>query len=63
MIKKEYYMTRNDGVKLYKTYSDSNKYILQIETNVEYDIAIDVEDAPYTYVETDKLIEEDGVTE
>ena len=63
MIKKEYYMTRNDGVKLYKTYSDSNNYILQVETNVEYDIAIDVEDAPYTYVETNKLIEEDGVTE
>ena len=52
-------MTRNDGVKLYKTYSDSNKYILQVETNVEYDIAIDVEDAPYTYVETNKLIEEE----
>ena len=63
MIKREYYMTRSDGVKLYKTYSDYNKYILQVETNVEYDIAIDVENAPYTYVETNKLIEEDGVTE
>ena len=63
MIIREYYMTRSDGVKLYKTYSDSNNYILQVETNVEYDIAIDVENAPYTYVETDKLIEEDGVAE
>lgn len=63
MIKKEYVTTRKDGVKLYKTYSDSNKYILQVETNIEYDIAIDVENAPYTYIETDKLIEEDGVTE
>lgn len=32
-------------------------YILQNETNVEYDEAIDVENAPYTYSETDKPIE------
>lgn len=31
-------------------------YILQNETNIEYAEAIDVENAPYTYSETDKPI-------
>lgn len=61
MIKKEFYLQRKDGVKLYKTYSDKGVYILQVQTNMEYDIAIDVENAPYTYVETDKLIENEVV--
>ncbi len=62
MIKCEYFDTRSDGVILVKTYSDSNKYILQNETNYEYDIAIDVgikknniyEPIYYSYIETDK---------
>ena len=62
MIKCEYFDTRSDGVILVKTYSDSNKYILQNETNYEYDIAIDVgikknniyEPIYYNYIETDK---------
>lgn len=64
MIKKELYLTRKDGVKLYRTYSDQNKYILQLPTNIKYGEAIDVENAPYTYVETDELIEveENGAT-
>lgn len=57
MIVREYYMTRDDGVKLYKTYSNTNHYIKQLPTEVIYDIAIDVEDAPYTYVETNEKIE------
>ena len=61
MIKKEYFMTRVDGVKLYRTYSDTNHYIRQIETGNSYFNAIDVEDAPYTYEETDKLIGEQEV--
>ena len=56
MIVREYYDTRKDGVKLYKTYSDAGKYILQVETAIEYDIAIDIENAPYTYIETDKEV-------
>lgn len=32
-------------------------FILQNETGAEYDEAIDVEGAPYTYSETDKPIE------
>lgn len=58
MIKKEYLETRVDGVKLYRTYSDTNHYIRQIETGYIYFDAIDVEDAPYTYEETDELIGE-----
>lgn len=58
MIIKEFYRTRKDGVNLYRTYSDINMYILQNETGVEYEEAIDVENAPYTYSETDKPIPE-----
>ena len=56
MIIKEYYGIRKDKVKLYKTYSDSNKIIHKIGTDEEYDIAIDVENAPFEYEETDKDI-------
>ena len=59
MIVRKYYATRNDGVKLYKTYSDFGMYILQVETGIEYDIAIDVENAPYTYKETSTPIKEE----
>lgn len=56
MIIREYYATRNDGVKLYKSYSDNNKIIKKVGTTEEYTEAIDIETAPYTYVETDKDI-------
>lgn len=58
MIVREFYATRNDGVNLFRTYSDEGNYILQNETQIEYSEAIDVEDAPYTYSETDIPIEE-----
>lgn len=57
MIVREFHRTRKDGVNLYKTYSDQDLYIKQIPTGIEYSEAIDVEDAPYTYEETDKKIE------
>ena len=65
MIKTEYYMTRSDNEILVKSYSTENKYIKQVETGAEYDIAIDVgvlEDCEYkpkfyTYTETNELIE------
>lgn len=56
MLIKQYFMTRKDGVKLYRNYSDQNKMILQVETGIKYDEAIDVENAPYTYQETDEDI-------
>ena len=69
MIKTEYFNTRNDGIILVKTYSTENKYIKQLETNLEYDIAIDVGEVElgiykpknYTYEETDNEIKEDEV--
>lgn len=67
MIVREYYRTREDGVRLYRTYSDEGMYILQNQTGVEYSEAIDVEGSMYTYTETDKPIEvepiEDEATE
>ena len=57
MIIKEFYRTRKDNVNLYKTYSDKGLMIQKVGTNEVYDIAIDVESAPYTYVETDTPIE------
>lgn len=42
MVKKEFYKTRKDGAKLYKTYSDKNLKIKQIETNIIFDEAIDI---------------------
>lgn len=56
MIVKEFYKTREDGVNLYRTYSDVGYYIKQNPTGVVYSEAIDVEGAPYTYEETDELI-------
>ena len=57
MIIKEFYKTREDAVSLYRTYSDKGMMILQNETGVTYAEAIDVENAPYTYSETDEPIE------
>lgn len=58
-----YYMTRSDGVELYrfavpntKTGNEWDKpqfKIRQDQTGTLYDEAIDVENAPYTYTETD----------
>lgn len=56
MLKREYVKTRKDGVALYRTYSDDNHYIIQNETGIKYREAIDVENAPYTYTESDEVI-------
>lgn len=66
MIKTEYYLTRSDNEILVKTYSTENHYIKQIETDIEYDTAIDIgieengvyKPKYYTYVETERPIEE-----
>ena len=59
MIVREFYATREDGVNLYRTYSDMNLYIKQLETGNIYSDAVDIESANYTYEETDILIEDD----
>ena len=63
MIIKELHRKRTDGVNLYRTYSDQNLKIKQVETGSVYSQAIDVEGAPYTYVETDLPIETRKETE
>ena len=57
MIVREFYRIREDGVNLYRTYSDNKKYIKKVDTDEVYSEAIDVEFAPYKYVETDIEIE------
>lgn len=44
--------------RLVRHYSDNGKMLLQNETGVEYDEAVDVIPCHYTYTETDKKIEE-----
>lgn len=51
-IIKEFYKTRNDGVRLYRTYSDEGRDIIQDQTDNVYSEAIDVEGAPWTYTES-----------
>ena len=43
---------------LIKHQSDSNKYIRQVETGIEYASAVDVIPCRYTYEETEKDIPE-----
>ena len=59
MIVREFFETRFDGVNLYRTYSDTYNYIRKIGTNEVYVDAVDVEDASYTYEETEDVIEDD----
>jgi hypothetical protein len=57
MIVREEHMIRSDGVKLFRTYSDENRKIIQNETGIIFAEAIDVENAPYTYCESTEVIE------
>ena len=59
MIIKEFLKAREDGVNLYRYYSDKSVMLRQVETGILYGEPIDIEDAPYTYEETDELIERD----
>lgn len=61
MIKTEFYLQRPDGVNLYRTYSDENYYILQVDTGIIYSEAVDPEGSSHTYEETDELIEKENL--
>ena len=56
MIQREFYKTRDDGVNLYRTFSDNSLQIQKVGTNEVYDEAIDVEGATFEYAETDNLV-------
>ena len=62
MIIKDFYMTRDDGVKLYRTYSDQGLCIQQ-ETGAVYDEAIDVENTTHTYTETNEPVETSDISD
>lgn len=62
MIQKVFYKEREDGVKLYRTYSDSGFKIVN-EKGQKYSDAIDVEDHVGTYTETDEPIDDDPTIE
>ena len=54
MLKQEKITMNNK--ELLHTYSDKNKYILQVETNVKYNEAYDIIPCKYTYKETKEEI-------
>lgn len=58
MIKIDFFKTREDSVKLYRTYSDLNMMIQKDGTDELYCEAIDVENSGYTYSETDIPIDD-----
>lgn len=63
MLIKEFYTTRNDGVSLYRSYSDAKMMIHKIGTEEYYAEAIDVENAPWSYEETDIPVDEEEMPE
>ena len=40
------------GVNLFRHYSDEGKYLIQQETGIRYEEAVDVEGAGFTYIES-----------
>lgn len=62
MIKTEFYMTRQDGANLYRTYSDGG-FCIEQNTGVVYSEAIDVENSGFTYTETTTPIPDNPVEE
>lgn len=57
MLQRDFYMKREDGVDLYRTYSDIDMMIEQTDTGTLYEEAIDVADSHHMYRETDIPIE------
>ena len=57
MIIKEFYMQREDGISLIKTFSDENFMIQKTGTSEIYEEAIDIESAIFEYVETTEKFE------
>lgn len=59
-IVKEFYKTREDGINLYRTYSDENKLIKKVGTEEIYEEAVDVENATYEYKETTETLNDEA---
>lgn len=58
-IVQEFHRMREDGVKLYRTYSDMFYKIKKIGTEEVYDDAVDIEDNNFQYEETEEKIGEE----
>lgn len=56
MVIREFYLTREDGINLYRIYSDEGFEIQKVGTNELYYEVIDVEDAGFEYIETKRKI-------
>ena len=59
MIHTDFYRVREDGVNLYRIYSDADKKIRKDQTGEIYIESIDIEGIGYTYTETDIPIEDE----
>ena len=62
MIIQEEYICKN-GIKQIHTYSDTNHYVLQNETGIEYVDVYDNGPIHYTYSETEHIIEGSSETD
>jgi hypothetical protein len=60
MLINEFYNTREDGIRLYRVYSDEDMMIRKDGTDETYSEAIDVENSGFTYSETDIPIKDGG---
>ena len=63
MVKTEFYRTREDGVRLFRSYSDQGMMIHGGFPEGDYAESIDPEDAGRTYTETDIPIPSDELTD
>lgn len=60
VVERKPYSIREDGVALTIARSENGFYIQKVGTNEVYAEAIDVETAPYEYVETTEKIEKEN---
>lgn len=58
MITKDFYKEREDGVKLYRSYSTKGFKIRKVGTDEIYDEAIDIKGSGFSYEETTEFIEQ-----
>ena len=57
MIIKEFYIQREDGINLIRTFSDEDFKIQKVGTLEIYEEAIDVENSVFDYIETAEKVE------
>lgn len=55
-IKKEFCFELADGTRLFRTFSDEGKQIIQNETGVIFEDAVDVEGTIFSYSETETKV-------